>query len=99
KPAAAAGGNILFYNDGASSVTGSTSAATGNNFSNVTVPGATIILGWNNQDGLSAASGPAKSFTGNTFNNIVGGTGAVTVVNFDFGGNTTDISTNSITNV
>jgi hypothetical protein len=84
-----AGGTVSFRIANASSVNGSVMTETGNNFSNITVTGATTIAGWSNTDGASVTSGPTKTFTGNTFSNITGGTNGVTGYTFNFGQGTT----------
>jgi hypothetical protein len=86
---AGAGGTVTFFSANASSVNGSAMTQTGNNFSNVTVTGATTIAGWSNTEGASSASGPTKTITGNTFNNIAGGTSAVTGMSINFSNATT----------
>jgi hypothetical protein len=97
------GGTLYFYyhNNDAQNTTNET--ASGNNFSNVTVTGATIIAGWNTQSGLLASPyGPNKSITNNTFTNITGGTSAVTVMTVSYGnanGTNNNVSGNIITNI
>jgi len=94
-----AGGSIVLYNGVGSSVTGSTMSNTGNNFSNITVTGATSISGWLNQEGLGVTGGPAKTITGNTFSNWTGGTSSITVLSSNFGGNGVNVSNNTISGV
>ncbi len=91
-----AGGTVTFFSSNASSVTGSIITFQNNNFSNITLTGATGFVGINNTDGGS----PTKTITGNTFNNISGGTGTINpmTVNF-FGGTTSSVSSNTITNI
>ena len=95
----AAGGSVAFYIGGGSSVNGSTVTQTGNNFSNVTLTGATVLLGWLNGDGLSSISGPTKTITGNIFNNInIGSAGAV-ILRVEYSGSNSLVSLNTISNI
>jgi hypothetical protein len=93
---AGAGGTVALYTDGASSVCTTPVQNNNNNFSNITVTGATIITGWFNNDGTAAT--PQKVITGNTFTNWTGGTSAVTVLQGNFGGSAT-FSNNIISNI
>lgn len=93
-----AGGTVSFFGANSSSVNGTSMTNNLNNFSNVTVTGATIIAGWSNTEGASSSSGPSKLITNNTFNNITGGSGAVTLITFNFGSATT-CTTNTVTNI
>jgi len=95
---ALAGGTVSFFASNASSVNGSAMTNSGNNFSNVTVTGATTIAGWSNTEGASSASGPTKTITGNIFNNISGGTSGITLIATNFG-NSTTCTGNTITNI
>ena len=93
-----AGGTVTFSTTGASSPNGTTANYTSNNFSNVTVTGATGITGINNTDG--SGSSPAKTITGNTFNNWTGGTSTLTGITVTYvGATTSSISSNTITNI
>ena len=66
-----------------------------NNFSNITVTGATVITGFNNTDG--SGSSCSKTITGNTFNNWTGGTSTITGMTFGYwGGGTTNSLSNKI---
>ncbi|MGK4568339.1 beta strand repeat-containing protein [Flavobacterium sp. 3HN19-14] len=91
-----AGGTIALYNDGASSVCTTPVQNNNNNFSNITVTGATTITGWFNNDGTGAT--PAKTITGNTFSNWTGGTSSIIVLQSNFGGSNT-MSGNTISNI
>ncbi len=71
-----AGGTVTLYTDNGSTVAGDTVTNNSNNFSNITVTGATTIAGWSNTDGGS----PTKTLNGNTFSNWTGGTSAITVM-------------------
>jgi Secretion system C-terminal sorting domain len=95
----AAGGSVFFYNSLALGVNGSTMTQTGNNFSNVTVTGATALSGWFNADGASSISAPTKTITGNTFSNITGGTSFINVMEIDFSGINSSVSSNIISNI
>ena len=78
-------GTLQFFLSNSTSPATVTENSMGNNFSNVSVAGASIIAGWQNSDGGS----PVTNVTNNTFNNITGGTGAVTVLNVGFSSNGT----------
>ena len=93
-----AGGTILFYSANSSSVNGSQMNNIGNNFSNITVTGATTISGWSNTEGASSTSAPVKTITGNTFNNIIGGSNGITGATINFSGAGTVFSNNSFQN-
>jgi len=71
---------------------------TNNNFSNITVAGATSLRGLNHQDGLFDSE-TTRTITGNTFNNWTGGTSPILVLNVNFVGGATTISNNTITNI
>lgn len=89
-----AGGTLTLYNSNGSSGATINEINTGNNFSNITVTGATTIAGWVSTDGGS----PTKTVTGNTFNNWTGGTSAITVLAVSFS-SAADVSGNTITNI
>lgn len=94
-----AGGTVAFYSDASGSSPGGTTVSNqNNNFSNITVTGATGIVGWNNQDGLGATSS-AKTISNNTFSNITGGTSPVTVLIYGWGGAGSNASNNVINNI
>ena len=93
-----AGGLVRFLHASGSSVNGATMTETGNNFSNVTVTGATQIVGWDNEEGTSSSNGPTKTITNNTFSNISGATDSVIVMYLDNGASTT-CSSNTISNI
>ena len=65
------------WTSNASSVNGSSHAINNNNFSNISLTGASNFGGISDTDGASAVSGPVKSINGNTFNNINTGAGTV----------------------
>lgn len=90
-----AGGSVICYTSNASSPTGTTHTATGNNFSGITVTGATTLTGWSNTDGGT----PTKTITGNTFSNWTGGTSLVTAIIQNFGSNNSIVSNNTVNNI
>jgi len=91
----AAGGSLTLFSTAATSATGATIFNTNNNFSNVSVTGATSLTGWNQVD-----LGPvSKTITNNTFSNWTGGTSAVIVMNLNGFGATSTVSNNVISNI
>ncbi|MFL5752582.1 MAG: beta strand repeat-containing protein, partial [Bacteroidia bacterium] len=70
-----AGGTVTCYNTttGPSSVSGSTKLEQNNNFSNVTLTGATTVNIWKDLEG---APGPTKTISNNTFSNWTCGSSA-----------------------
>ncbi len=96
---AGVGGTITLCTSSASSVAGATITHNNNNFSNITVTGATIIAGWVSADGGTAN----KTYNGNTFNNWIGGSSAITGMSCSYGGgnggNGNVLSNNVITNI
>jgi hypothetical protein len=81
------------------SVTGSSHAINNNNFSNITLTGASAFTGISDTEGASSTSGPIKSINGNTFNNISTGAGTVLPMSVNFSGPNTTINNNTITNI
>jgi hypothetical protein len=98
-----AGGTVTFYTSNSSSTVTATETNTGNNFSNVTVTGATTIAGWASTDGSTTSPfGPNKVVTNNVFNNIIGGTSPVTLLSVGYsnsGNANNNVSGNTISNV
>ncbi|WP_293874224.1 GEVED domain-containing protein, partial [Flavobacterium sp.] len=94
-----AGGTITLCTSSASSAAGATITHNSNNFSNITVTGATTIAGWISTDGGTAN----KTYNGNTFNNWTGGSSSITAMSCSFGGgnggNGNVLSNNTITNI
>ncbi|WP_345258604.1 PKD domain-containing protein, partial [Flaviaesturariibacter amylovorans] len=94
-----AGGTVTMHTSGSSSVGGATVTHSGNNFSNITVTGATTITGWASSDGGTVN----KTYTNNTFTNWTGGTNAITVMSIGTGGGSGGtgnlISGNTIANI
>jgi hypothetical protein len=99
----AAGGTVQFYLSNSASPTTATETTTGNNFSNVTVTGATTVIGIQSTDGsTSSPFGPVKIVTNNTFTNITGGSSAITLLNVAYsnsGSSSNNVSGNIINNV
>jgi hypothetical protein len=91
------GGTILFYNSFGISPSTASETNSGNNFSNMTFPGASTVTGWRCSDGSGVAGCP-KTVTNNTFNNITCGTGTVNILQSSFG-ITGTITGNVITNI
>ena len=85
-----AGGTVTGITTGGSSTT-VTSTWNANNFSNITVTGATAITFINNTDGGSVN----HNITNNIFNNITGGTSAIVGINSSFGGDRKSTRLNS----
>ncbi len=90
-----AGGTVTFYTTNAGSASGSICNNNNNNFSNITLTGATTMAGWVNTDGGS----PAKSISNNVFTNWTCGTSAVTGINNNFNGNNSAVTSNTISNI
>ncbi|MEI2748137.1 MAG: GEVED domain-containing protein [Ferruginibacter sp.] len=93
-----AGGTVTVYSATATPSSPSTAShtATGNNFSNITVTGATALVGWSNQEG---APGPAKVISNNTFSNWTGGTSAINAIITNWSGANSSITGNTISNI
>ncbi|MEI7726785.1 MAG: hypothetical protein WCK09_16870, partial [Bacteroidota bacterium] len=77
-----AGGTVTLATASSSSAAGATINHTNNNFSNITVTGATTIAGWLSTDGGAAN----KNYTGNTFSNWTGGSSSITAMSINYGG-------------
>ncbi|MCS6821224.1 MAG: choice-of-anchor D domain-containing protein [Microscillaceae bacterium] len=77
-----AGGTVLIFTTNATSVAGAVVNNNNNNFSNITVTGATTLTGWSNTDGGTVN----KTISNNTFTNWIGGGGTITVMTINFGG-------------
>jgi hypothetical protein len=93
-----AGGTVTISSSSSSSPNGTTHTFTNNNFSNITVTGATTLRGVDNSDG--SAGSATRTVTGNTFNNWTGGTNAITVLSYAYiGGTTSSVSNNIFTNI
>ncbi|WP_300492149.1 hypothetical protein, partial [Flavobacterium sp.] len=94
-----AGGTVYFYDSFGSTLSG-TETNSGNNFSNVTLTGATTLGGFRSADG-GTASYPGKTVTNNTFNNITTGNAAIAILNVGYSltGGTNNVSGNVISNI
>ncbi|MEO7444935.1 MAG: T9SS type A sorting domain-containing protein [Ferruginibacter sp.] len=92
-----AGGTVTMTTTSGSSPNATTSSVINNNFSNITVTGATAIQGTFNMDG--SISSPAKIFTGNNYSNWTGGTGTITGITYNSIGTTSNISNNTFANI
>jgi hypothetical protein len=91
-----ASGSVILTTSNSTSGTGSVNNYTNNNFSNITVAGATTITGFNNTDG---GTGSTKTITGNTFNGWTAVTGAINTMNFTYWNGVSSLSNNTITNI
>lgn len=89
-------GAVTLTSTNSFSVTGSINNYTNNNFSNITVTGASTLTGFNNTDG---GAGSTKTITGNTFNNWTAGINAVNIMNFTYWNGVSSLSNNTITNI
>ena len=92
-----AGGTVTGITSSSSSTTGTFSWAN-NNFSNITLTGATGLNVITNTDGGTVN----HNITGNTINNVVGGTSAIVAITSSFGGGGGSgnlVSGNTITNI
>ncbi len=88
-------GTTTVYSTNASSVAGSTMANSNNNFSNITLTGASAFNGILNTDG----GAPVKTINGNTFSNITTGAGTVVPMSVNFSGPGTTVNNNTITGI
>ena len=89
-------GALTISTSNSTSGTGSVCNYINNNFSNITLTGASTVLGFNNTDG---GAGSTKTVTGNTFNNWSGTTNAITCMNFTYWNGVSSLSNNTITNI
>jgi hypothetical protein len=89
---AGAGGTVTFCNATGTSQPGSVITQNLNNFSNVTVTGATIISGW-----INSNTSLNKTINTNTFSNWTGGSAALTVMTIT--GGSSIVSANVISNM
>ena len=83
-----AGGTVLIYTTASFTPAGRTITFTNNNFSNITLTGATTMNGVNMIDGNTSTDGPVKTISGNTFSNWTCGTNAVRAMYIGYAGNT-----------
>jgi len=94
-----AGGTVTFIKDSGFNVTGAVTNCQNNNFSNVTLTGATSIDGFSFGDGATATSAPTRTVTGNILNNWTTGTGNIKVMSFTYWNGISSLSNNTITNI
>jgi hypothetical protein len=88
-------GSTTVWSSNASSVAGSTQNQSNNNFSNITLTGASAFTGISNTDG----GAPVKTINGNTFSNITTGAGTVVPMSVNFSGAGTNVNNNTITGI
>jgi hypothetical protein len=93
-----AGGTVAGFSANGSSVNGSSMVNRDNNFSNVTLTGATVFVGIGNTEGAGSTNAPTKLITDNIIRNITGGSSAVTGISANFGAATT-VQGNTIENL
>ena len=91
-----AGASVVLTTSNSTSGTGSVCNYSNNNFSNISLTGATSITGFNNTDG---GTGSTKAITGNVFNNWTTGTSAINAMNFTYWNGISSLSNNTITNL
>ncbi len=92
------GGTVTIFSTSGSSPSTVTSTYNSNNFSNISLTGATAFTGLLVQDGV-AAGGPVTSIQNNTFNNITTGAGAVSVMYSGWQSPGSITTGNTITNI
>jgi hypothetical protein len=92
-----AGGTVSIYLSTSTCLAGNTMVHTGNDFSNISLTGATTMNGWSNIEG--GASGPTKTINTNIFKNWTCGTSPTLVIYSNSGGNNTFITGNEIMNI
>ncbi len=90
-----AGGSVTLYTGSVTSTSGAVINHNSNNFSGLTVTGATTIAGWVYTD----AGSPTYTAQNNVFNNWTGGSSAVTAMNINITGNANSITTNQVSNI
>jgi hypothetical protein len=88
-----AGGTVYCTYTNSASVASSSKIHAYNNFSNITLTGATILMSFQETDGGS----PNKSIHDNILSNVTGGTSAITGLNYNYG--TANIYSNTFTNI
>ncbi|MFY7885032.1 MAG: beta strand repeat-containing protein, partial [Dolichospermum sp.] len=93
-----AGGTVTCLTSAGSSINGTTATINNNNFSNITITGATAITGISSTDYLSASSIPTKIITNNIFNSWTGGTSAYTGLTASYWAGNSSVNTNTFTN-
>jgi hypothetical protein len=94
-----AGGTVAMLTNTGSSIAATAVSHSNNNFSNITVTGATTLNGISSTDGLSTIAF-GRTVNGNTFSNWTGGTSALSAISYSYvGGNNGSISSNTISNL
>ncbi|MCX6323120.1 MAG: GEVED domain-containing protein, partial [Sphingobacteriales bacterium] len=94
-----AGGTVAMLNNTGTSIAATAVSHSNNNFSNITVTGATTLNGISSTDGLSTIAF-GRTVNGNTFSNWTGGTSALSAISYSYvGGNNGSISSNTISNL
>ena len=93
-----AGGTVTFIRDNGFNVSGSVSNCLNNNFSNVTLTGATAIDGLNFTDGATGTA-PIRTVTGNVFKDWNIGTGYIKAMTFTYWNGNSSLSNNTISNI
>jgi len=92
------GGTVtLFTSVASTAASGVTVTHQNNNFSNITVTGATAIAGWINTD--AGTGNVTKTIDGNIYSNWTGGTGAITVLNVNIASPNNSTKNNNINNI
>ncbi len=92
------GSMSVWGSSGTSSANGATHTITGNNFSNISLTGASDFTGFRDHDGTVSA-GSTKTISGNTFSNITTGAQTIAPLSVDFSGASTVVSNNTISNI
>ncbi|MEI6348300.1 MAG: T9SS type A sorting domain-containing protein [Bacteroidota bacterium] len=93
--ASAGGTNYLTYTN-ASSVTGAINNYTNNNFSNITLTGATSLIGFYNNDGGTAST---KTISGNNLSSWTSGAGTLTGMTFNYWNGVSSLDHNTISSI
>ena len=93
-----AAGITTLITDAGSTPTGAVSNCQNNNFSNITVTGASTLTGFSYIDGAIGGS-PTRTVSGNTLSNWTAGTSAVTAMTFPHWSGTSSLSNNTVTNI
>ncbi|OYQ47197.1 beta strand repeat-containing protein, partial [Flavobacterium aurantiibacter] len=93
-----AAGSTTLITDGGFTPTGAVSNCQNNNFSNITVTGASSLTGFSYNDGATGGS-PTRTVSGNTLSNWTAGTSAVTAMTFPYWSGTSSLSNNTVTNI
>jgi hypothetical protein len=95
-----AGGSVFLYftSTAPSSISGTLKSEQFNNFSNITLTGATTMSGWADLEG-AVGGGSNKTIANNTFTNWVCGSNAVIAIQTNFSGPNTSISNNTLNSI